>query len=75
MEFTNLQYEGINLGRCGAGDLGFLHSAGVSWPELTDMIMGMGRLGRRSRSASAYPLGQPYVDQGNNQEEEQEEEE
>lgn len=67
MEFTNLQYEGINMGACGAGDLGFLHAAAVGWPELEELITGrpVKRARKASRCADAYPLGQPYVDQGN----------
>jgi hypothetical protein len=42
MEFTNLQFQGINMGACGAFDLQFLKIAAVKWPELEDMIRGRG---------------------------------
>lgn len=43
MEFTNLQYQGINMGACGAFDLQFLRVCAVKWPELEDMLLGRGR--------------------------------
>src|SRR5258708_29598191 len=48
MEFMNVQYQGINLGACGAFDVEFLRVAGVKWAWLERVI----RTGCRTQAAA-----------------------
>lgn len=55
MEFTNLQFEGIQMGACGKHDLDFLHAAAIEWPELTNLILREQRRQFRTRQAENWP--------------------
>ena len=56
MEFTNLQYEGINIGACGQFDVQFLKIAAVKWQELEDAVL----RGKVRRCGDTFPPS-PYT--------------
>lgn len=54
MEFTNLQFQGINMGVCGSFDVQFLKIAAVKWQELEDVIRGHGHRHMRTPEPGTY---------------------
>lgn len=64
-----MEYEGIQIGDVNAGDVEFLRSCAVSWPELKKLA---------KRNPWKWPgisevagLGSPYPDQANQQPEDE----